>query len=56
MCGREIEECVCGLAPDFDDEPIPELDTDALDWDHYEEDNDDDYTGNESTDQAGPVG
>jgi len=38
-CGREVAECVCYLAADFPDEPIPELDTDVLDWDHYEEEN-----------------
>lgn len=41
-CGNDPDECVCHLAPDFPNEPIPELDTDYLDWDHYmEEDNDD---------------
>lgn len=36
-CGREPDECVCHLAPDFPDDPIEELDTDFLDWDYYEE-------------------
>lgn len=39
-CGREPDECVCHLAPDFPDDPIEELDTDYLDWDYYEEEND----------------
>jgi len=39
-CGSEPDECVCHLAPDFPDEVIPELDTDMLDWEHYEEEND----------------
>lgn len=38
-CGHEPVDCVCSLAPDFPDDPILELDTDYLDWDHYEEDN-----------------
>ena len=38
-CGREIDECVCYLAADFPNETIPELDTDELDWEHYEENN-----------------
>jgi hypothetical protein len=48
-CGRELDECVCGLAPDFPDDPIPELDTDQLDWDHYEEE-DHDSTRDEGID------
>ena len=36
-CGRDSDECVCHLALDFPDDPILELDTDYLDWDHYEE-------------------
>lgn len=45
-CGNEPEECVCHLAPDFPDEVIPELDTNMLDWEHYEE------YGDESDGQA----
>ena len=41
-CGNDHDECMCHLAPDFPDEPISELDTDYLDWDHYEEENDED--------------
>jgi hypothetical protein len=40
-CGNDPDECVCYLAPDFPDEPIPELDTDYLNWDHYEEEKND---------------
>ncbi len=37
-CGNDPDECVCHLAPDFPDDPVLELDTDYLDWAHYEED------------------
>jgi len=40
-CGNDLDECVCHLAPDFPSEPILELDTDYLDWDHYVEEEDD---------------
>lgn len=36
-CGREQEECICHLAPDFPDDAIDELDTDYLNWDYLEE-------------------
>lgn len=35
-CGNEPDECICHLAPDFPTDTILELDTDYLDWDHYE--------------------
>ena len=38
-CGNDPDDCVCHLAPDFPDDLIEELDTDYLDWSHYEEDN-----------------
>ena len=48
-CGREPDECVCRLAPDFPDEPILELDTDYLDWDFDEEENEDENSGQEDS-------
>jgi len=36
-CGREADECICALAPDFPDDPIEELDGFHLDWGFYEE-------------------
>ena len=51
-CGNEPESCVCHLAGDFPDELISELDTDELDWDHYEEENDDEGDGNEDLGEA----
>lgn len=44
-CGNEPDECVCYLAADFPDEPIMELDTDYLDWDHYIQEEDKDESG-----------
>lgn len=38
-CGREADECICALAPDFPDDYIEELDGDYLDWGFYEESN-----------------
>lgn len=52
-CGREPDECVCHLAPDFPDDPIDELDTDYLDWDYYEEDQHEDG-GQEDSGRAIP--
>lgn len=49
-CGREVDECICELAPDFPNDEILELDTDYLSWDHYEEDSDE---GNGTEDSAG---
>ena len=39
VCGREPDECICGMSPDFlDDQPIRELDDpDYLDLEYYEE-------------------
>lgn len=51
-CGNDPDECVCHLAPDFPDEPIPELDTDYLDWDHYQEDEEDESVRETHPDQA----
>lgn len=47
ICGREVDECVCGFANDIPDDEqfyIPEIDDQmTLDWDIYEEDiNEDD--------------
>lgn len=50
-CGNELEYCVCYLAADFPDELIPELDTDMLDWEHYEENNDE-SSGSEDLSEA----
>lgn len=39
VCGREPDECICGMGMDLlDDQPIRELDDpEYLDWDYYEE-------------------
>ena len=39
-CGNDPDECICGITSDFPNDPILELDSDYLDWDHYEEDDD----------------
>lgn len=40
VCGREVDECVCGIANDIPDDEqfyIPEIDDqDTLSWDIYE--------------------
>ena len=51
-CGNEPDECVCHLAPDFPDDLVEELDTDYLDWAHYEED-DDESSRQEDSGEAG---
>jgi hypothetical protein len=40
-CGREADECICPMALDFPNDVIRELDTDYLNWDFYEEGDDD---------------
>ena len=50
-CGNDPEACVCHMAPDFPDDPIPELDTDYLDSDYYEEYNDE-SSGEEDSGEA----
>ena len=35
-CGNSPDECVCHLTLDFPDDLDRELDTDYLDWAHYE--------------------
>lgn len=52
-CGNEPDECVCHLAADFPEDSIRELDTDFLDWEHYEEDNDE-SGGEEDSSEADP--
>lgn len=39
VCGREPDECICAMAPDFlDDQPIREIDDPSyLDFEYYEE-------------------
>lgn len=37
VCGCEVDECICGMVPDFPDDVIDELDTDYLSWAFYEE-------------------
>jgi hypothetical protein len=54
-CGNEPDECVCHLAPDFPMEADPILDTDYLDWGHYEENNDE-SSGQEDFSEADPDG
>lgn len=51
-CGNEPDACVCHLAGDFPDDLIEELDTDYLDWDFYEEENDE-SSGQENLGGAG---
>lgn len=46
-CGNEPDECVCYLAQDFPMDLIPELDTDMLDWEYYEE-NENEIDGEET--------
>ena len=46
-CGNDPDECVC--PPELPDDLITELDTDFLDWEFYEEKND-----NESSRQEDP--
>lgn len=35
-CGREQDECICELAPDFPEDEDLYLDTDYLSWDYVE--------------------
>lgn len=54
-CGREPDECICHLAPDFPDDVIDELDTDYLNSEYYEEYNkekDDEGGGQPANDPA----
>jgi len=51
-CGREADECICYLAPDFPSDVIDELDTDYLSWDFYEEDQSDESGGNPNLSEA----
>jgi hypothetical protein len=52
-CGNEPDECVCYLAQDFPDDPIEELDTDYLDWEFYEEEENNEGGRQENLGEAG---
>jgi len=40
VCGNEPEECICAMAPDFPDDLCEGIEDDDLDWDFYQEYND----------------
>ncbi len=40
VCGNEPDECVCAMAPDFPDDLCEGIEDDDLDWDFYQEWND----------------
>jgi len=35
VCGREPDECICGMAPDFPDDAT-DIDDDYYEWDFFE--------------------
>ena len=50
ICGMELDECVCALAPDLPDTFGPEIESDYLDWGFYLEENNDETDGQEDSD------
>ena len=48
MCGREVDECICGLAMGLRFDTIDELDTDYLSWEFYEEEEENEEDKNEA--------
>ncbi len=47
-CGNDPDECICHISADFPEELIPELDTDVLDFEYYEEYNEKNGDENEN--------
>lgn len=50
VCGREPDECICALAADMPDNFGPELESDYLDWDFYQEEKNNEADGQEDPD------